>query len=44
MAGLGATIGRERAVKVGLKARGLVEDFIEDKRDQPEGVVRSGDA
>ena len=29
---LGRTLGKERAAKVGLKARGLIEDYIEDRR------------
>lgn len=29
---LGATLGKERAAKVGLKARGLMEDYIDDRR------------
>ncbi len=32
---LGATLGKERAAKVGLKARGLIEDYIDDRRDNP---------
>jgi hypothetical protein len=33
---LGATLGKERAAKVGLKARGLIEDYIEARRDRPD--------
>ncbi len=29
---LGAALGRERAAKVGFKARALIEDYIEDRR------------
>jgi len=32
---LGATLGRERAGKIGLKARGLIEDYIDDRRTNP---------
>jgi hypothetical protein len=31
----GATLGRERATKVGLKARGLIEDYIDERRLDP---------
>jgi hypothetical protein len=32
---LGATLGKERAARIGLKARGLIEDYIEVRRDKP---------